>query len=61
MGTRPDDVVILGDCDENVRKMAGEFGWAEELKELWRGFDSPKYVKGLAPLPYYSLSTADQY
>ncbi|KAG4429193.1 hypothetical protein IFR05_015327 [Cadophora sp. M221] len=34
-GTRLDDVMILGDCDEGVRKLADALGWREELEELW--------------------------
>lgn len=35
MGTRPDDVLILGDCDDGVRKLAYALGWLEELEQLW--------------------------
>jgi NAD+-dependent protein deacetylase SIR2 len=35
MGSRPDDVLLLGDCDEQVRKFAEACGWLEELEELW--------------------------
>lgn len=34
-GSRPDDVLLLGDCDEGVRKFADALGWREELEELW--------------------------
>ncbi|PBP24425.1 NAD-dependent deacetylase sirtuin-2 [Diplocarpon rosae] len=34
-GSRPDDVVVLGDCDEGVRKLADALGWREELEEMW--------------------------
>ncbi|KAI6711636.1 hypothetical protein JHW43_005848 [Diplocarpon mali] len=34
-GSRPDDVVILGDCDEGVRKLADALGWREELEKMW--------------------------
>lgn len=36
LGTRPDDVLALGDCDSNVRKLADELGWRDELEGLWR-------------------------
>jgi NAD-dependent histone deacetylase SIR2 len=36
LGSRPDDVCLLGDCDRGVRKLADELGWREELEELWR-------------------------
>ncbi|RDW74712.1 SIR2 family NAD-dependent protein deacylase [Aspergillus mulundensis] len=35
MGSRPDDVLILDDCDNGVRKLARALGWEEELKQLW--------------------------
>lgn len=36
IGSRPDDVLLLGDCDEGVRKLAEACGWLEELEEAWR-------------------------
>lgn len=36
LGTQADDVLVLGDCDSGVRKLAEELGWAEELEEEWR-------------------------
>lgn len=36
LGTRPDDILALGDCDSNVRKLADELGWRDELEDLWR-------------------------
>lgn len=36
MGTRPDDVLLLGDCDEGVRKLAKACGWEDELENLWK-------------------------
>lgn len=35
MGSRPDDVLLLGDCDAGVRKFAKAMGWEEELEALW--------------------------
>ncbi|CAG8957279.1 hypothetical protein HYFRA_00010702 [Hymenoscyphus fraxineus] len=35
MGSRPDDVTILGDCDAGVRKLADALGWREELESMW--------------------------
>ncbi|KAI9701792.1 MAG: Sir2 histone deacetylase Hst2 [Candelina mexicana] len=35
LGSRPDDVLILGDCDTGVRKLAQALGWLEELEVLW--------------------------
>ncbi|KAK6603461.1 Sir2 family protein [Botrytis cinerea] len=35
IGSRLDDVAILGDCDSGVRKLADALGWRDELEELW--------------------------
>jgi len=35
LGTRPDDVIVLGDCDEGVRKLADALGWRDELEKMW--------------------------
>ncbi|SMQ52072.1 unnamed protein product [Zymoseptoria tritici ST99CH_3D7] len=35
LGGRSDDVLILGDCDDGVRKLAEACGWKEELEALW--------------------------
>ncbi|KAI9732788.1 MAG: Sir2 histone deacetylase Hst2 [Cirrosporium novae-zelandiae] len=35
LGSRADDVLILGDCDSGVRKLAEKLGWLEELEALW--------------------------
>ncbi|KAI1181281.1 DHS-like NAD/FAD-binding domain-containing protein [Nemania sp. FL0916] len=34
-GTRADDVLCLGDCDDGIRKLADELGWREELEAMW--------------------------
>lgn len=35
LGSRPDDVLLLGDCDAGVCKLANACGWLEELVKLW--------------------------
>lgn len=35
LGSRADDVLLLGDCDEGVRKLAQALGWLDELEALW--------------------------
>ena len=35
LGSRPDDVLILGECDMGVRKLAAALGWEEELDKIW--------------------------
>lgn len=42
LGSRPDDVVLLGDCDEGVRKLADALGWREELEDLWQSTNPNK-------------------
>jgi NAD+-dependent protein deacetylase SIR2 len=36
IGSRSDDVLLLGDCDDGVRRLATSCGWLEELEELWK-------------------------
>lgn len=35
LGSRPDDVLLLEDCDAGVRKFADALGWREELEQMW--------------------------
>ena len=35
IGSRPDDVVLLGRCDGVIRELARELGWEEELDREW--------------------------
>ncbi|KAK4548922.1 hypothetical protein LTR36_008695 [Oleoguttula mirabilis] len=35
IGSGSDDVLILGDCDEGVKRLAEACGWLEELEALW--------------------------
>lgn len=35
LGSRPDDVLLLGDCDTGVRRLASALGWLDELEALW--------------------------
>lgn len=44
-GSRPDDVLLLGDCDAGVRKFADALGWREELEELWAATNPEKASK----------------
>ncbi|KAL8781096.1 MAG: hypothetical protein Q9213_006154 [Squamulea squamosa] len=36
LGSRADDVLLLGECDDGVRKLASALGWLEELEALFR-------------------------
>ncbi|KIV92995.1 hypothetical protein PV10_04243 [Exophiala mesophila] len=42
LGSRPDDVLLLGDCDDGVRKFADVMGWGEELEQLWQSTNPNK-------------------
>lgn len=35
LGTRPDDVILLGKCDTLVRDLCRELGWEEALDREW--------------------------
>ena len=35
LGTRQDDVLLLGKCDDVVKELAKELGWLKELKATW--------------------------
>ncbi|KAJ5476193.1 SIR2 family histone deacetylase [Penicillium sp. IBT 31633x] len=35
LGSRKDDVLMIGDCDAGVRQFAKALGWEEELEALW--------------------------
>ncbi|KAI0018125.1 NAD-dependent deacetylase sirtuin-2 [Xylariomycetidae sp. FL0641] len=45
MGTRADDVLCLGPCDEGIRRLADELGWREELEEMWKGIVGEEEAK----------------
>lgn len=52
LGSRPDDVLVLEDCDAGVRKLAKALGWLEELEELWAETapkEQPKVDRNKAP------------
>lgn len=35
IGSKPDDVVLLGKCDDIIRELCKELGWEEDLDRLW--------------------------
>ncbi|RAL05072.1 SIR2 family NAD-dependent protein deacylase [Aspergillus ibericus CBS 121593] len=51
LGSRPDDVLILGDCDTGVRKFARALGWGEELEELWETTNPDKGAREAEDAP----------
>lgn len=42
LGSRPDDVLLLGDCDAGVRRLAAALGWEKDLEVLWEGTNQDK-------------------
>ena len=36
LGSRADDVLLLGDCDVGIQKLIAALGWSEELESAWR-------------------------
>lgn len=42
MGSRPDDVLLIEDCDAGVRTLAEACGWSEELETLWAETERPE-------------------
>jgi NAD+-dependent protein deacetylase SIR2 len=41
LGGRADDVLLLGECDTGVRKLADALGWLDELESLWKKISPP--------------------
>ncbi|KAL4966941.1 SIR2 family NAD-dependent protein deacylase [Aspergillus stella-maris] len=37
VGSRDNDVLMLGSCDDGAREMARKLGWEGELEDLWKG------------------------
>ena len=40
LGSRADDVLLLGDCDTGIRKLTSALGWEKELELLWKATKS---------------------
>lgn len=51
LGSRADDVLLLGDCDEGVRKLAKSLGWLEELEALWEETNPNKELQDQETVP----------
>ncbi|KAK1081622.1 Sir2 histone deacetylase Hst2 [Friedmanniomyces endolithicus] len=54
LGNGTDDVLLLGDCDDGVKKLAEACGWLEDLEKLWAetaglGKDQAESAAGGAP------------
>ncbi|KAH1494567.1 hypothetical protein KXV92_002933 [Aspergillus fumigatus] len=54
MGSRPDDVLLLGDCDAGVRKFARALGWEQELEELWERTNPDKEAREAENAPLWA-------
>ncbi len=46
LGSRADDVLLLGDCDDGVRKLASALGWIEELEALFKTYNPDHSLGG---------------
>jgi len=57
LGSRPDDVLLLGDCDAGVRKLAQALGWLDELEALWAETNPDKEAREAEAAP---LKTRDE-
>ena len=44
LGSRADDVLILGDCDAGVRRLVTALGWGSELEALYKDVHPEKMV-----------------
>jgi NAD-dependent histone deacetylase SIR2 len=59
LGSRPDDVLMLGDCDTQVRKLAEACGWLNELESKWAK-TSPKDAATIAKDVKEEIKSKDQ-
>ena len=59
LGSRTDDVLLLGDCDDGVRKLATALGWLEELEALWLQAN-PHASRGERPEASSEVALEDQ-
>jgi Sir2 family len=57
LGARADDVLLLGDCDAGVRKLADALGWLDELEELWQHTNPTREDQKYQQLP---VKTGDE-
>ncbi|KAJ3002929.1 hypothetical protein NUW54_g5583 [Trametes sanguinea] len=56
IGTRPDDVVLLGRCDEIIRDLCRELGWEQELDREWAKTEVLKPLDELADITLRGLA-----
>ncbi|KAI4111003.1 MAG: hypothetical protein LQ339_001005 [Xanthoria mediterranea] len=46
LGSRADDVLLLGDCDDGVRKLASALGWLPELEAIFKAHNPDHSTTG---------------
>lgn len=51
LGSRPNDILELGECDDGVRKLASACGWIDELEALWAKTAPERTVSKHRPEP----------
>ncbi len=56
IGSRPKDILLLGDCDTIVRQLCTKLGWLDELEALWKATES--LVEGNGKATGESVATA---
>ncbi|KAH9950567.1 DHS-like NAD/FAD-binding domain-containing protein [Amylocystis lapponica] len=59
-GSRSDDVVCLGKCDDVVRDLCKELGWEVELEEAWKETEASVVDFGEVDTASESLPAKDQ-
>lgn len=60
LGSRPDDVLMLEDCDAGVRRLANACGWLEELERLWAELPPAKQPSPQPPKAEEEKKTRDE-
>ena len=59
LGSRADDVLLLGDCDAGIRKLADALGWSEDLEALWKLTESSGSERAIDKLSTEEKSKGD--
>jgi NAD-dependent protein deacetylase SIR2 len=58
-GSRPDDVIMLGDCDTSIRKLAAACGWLDQLEGRWAS-TAPREAAAQQSQPAEKAKTTDE-
>jgi NAD-dependent histone deacetylase SIR2 len=59
-GSRSDDVVLLGKCDDVVRDLCRELGWEAELDALWQATEASALFKQPTEQPEEEKEAKDE-